>query len=215
MTMQVGMIGSNGIILASDTRWQRALVRCDMGTWHTSGGYKIRISKNKKIAISCAHDMCEAGRIASELLIALDGIDIYAREQTIRDIALTFPHDLAVECFVAFAAPEPSLFIIQHPKDSTYPIIQIVLEKAFAGDTLNPAAYWAERYYEGLPVDKLKHLVAQVIAEAGRLNPALIGGLDIVLTDAGEFIRLPKNETDGLLEQSRRWGELFRTIILP
>jgi hypothetical protein len=100
MTMQVGMIGSNGIVLASDTRWQRSLVRREMGTWHTSGGYKINISGNKKIVTSCAQDMCEAGRIASELLIALDGVDIHAREQTLRDIALTIPNNLAVECLL-------------------------------------------------------------------------------------------------------------------
>lgn len=63
MTMQVGMMGSNGIILASDTRIQRSLVRCEMGIWHTSGGYKIKISENKKIAVSRAHDLWEAERI--------------------------------------------------------------------------------------------------------------------------------------------------------
>jgi hypothetical protein len=65
---------------------------------------------------------------------------------------------LAVECFVAFVDPDPMLFLVQHPKDSSHPIIHVVLNKAFAGDTLNPALYWAERYYKGLPVNKLKHL---------------------------------------------------------
>jgi hypothetical protein len=214
MTMQVGMIGSNGIILASDTHWQQSMVRREMGTWHTSGGYKIKISGNKKIATSCAMDMCEADRIASEFLSGLDGIDIYSRETRIADIARTIPNNLAVECFVAFADPEPSLFLVQHPKDSTHPIIRIVLEKAFAGDTLNPAVYWAERYYEGLPVDKLKPLAAHVVAEAGRLNPALISGLDIVITNAGKFVRLPKKETDKLIKQSRKWADSFRRTVL-
>ena len=215
MTMQVGMIGSDGIVLASDTRWLRSLVRCEMRTWHTSGGYKIKLSTDQKIAISYAQDMCEGDRIASHLLIVLENIDIHTREQKLRDVALTIPDNLAVECFVAFVDPEPSLFLIQHPKDSTLPIIQIVLEKAFAGDTLNPAVYWAERYYRGLPVDKLKHLAAHVIGEAGRLNPTLISGLDIVIGKDGKFSRLLRTETDTLLEQSRKWADSFEKAVLP
>ena len=124
------------------------------------------------------------------------------------------PNNLAVECFVAFIDPEPSLFLVQHPKDSTHPIIQIVLERAFAGDTLNPAVYWAERYYKGSPVEKFKNLAAHVIAEAGRLNPALISGLDIVIGQSGEFTRMTRLDTDDLLEQSRKWGETFGQTVL-
>jgi hypothetical protein len=215
MTMQVGMIGSGEMLLASDTLWQRSLDRCAMRTWHTSGGYKIKISDDEKLAVSCAMDMCEAYRIADDLLTALRGADAFSREGKIREIALTIRNDLAVECFVAFIDPYPSLFLLQHQKDSTHPIIQPVLEKAFAGDTLNPAVYWAERYYRSLPADKLKNLAAHVIAEAHRLNPALISGLDIVIGKDGKFVRLPRRETDDLMEQSRRWGESFGQVVLP
>jgi hypothetical protein len=215
MTMQVGMIGIGGLILASDTQAQRRMIRCGLGIWHTSDTYKIKISKDRKIAASCAMDMCEAERIASELLTTLDGVDIYSRERHIIEVARTIPNNLAVECFVAFFDPEPRLFLVQHPEGSTHPIVQPIIGKAFAGDALNPAAYWAERYYERMPIESLKRLAAHVIAEAGMLNPALIGGLDIVVGKDGEFVRLSQQETDDLLEQSRKWGSSFGKSILP
>jgi hypothetical protein len=214
MTMQVGMMASDGIILASDTSWQRKVVGCEMGTWHTSGGYKIKISDSKKIAVSCAMDMCEAYRIASEFLAALDGVDLYAREQKIIDIARSIPNHLGVECFVAFAEPVPSLFLMQHIEGSTYPIVQPIINKAFAGDSLNPALYWAQRYYSNLPVDRLKNLAAHIIAEAGILNPCLIGGLDIVIGKNGEFSRLSQQETDTLIQQSRKCADAFGKSVL-
>jgi hypothetical protein len=214
MTMQIGMIASDGIILASDTNWQRKMVRRDLGTWHTSGGYKIKISDNKKVAVSCAMDMCEAYRIASEILIAVDGLDLYSREAKIIEIARTIPNNLAVECFIAFAEPEPVLFLVQHPEGSILPVVQPITNKAFAGDALNPAVYWAERYYRELSVEKLKHLAAHVIAEAGTLNPALISGLDIVVCKNKELSRLSQQETDSLIQRSRKWGDSFGATVL-
>ncbi|MDR3575073.1 MAG: hypothetical protein P4L50_14530 [Anaerolineaceae bacterium] len=214
MTMQVGMIGTDGIILASDIQAQRRMIRCGLGTWHTSDAYKIKISTSKKIVASCAMDMCESERIASELLTTLDGVDIYSRERKIIEIARTIPNKLAVECFVAFIDPDPWLFLIQHPDGSDHPIVQPIIGKAFAGDALNPAAYWAERYYCKMAVGKLKHLAAHVIAEAGILNPALIGGLDIVIGKDGEFSRLSQLETDNLIQQSGKCEDAFGQSIL-
>lgn len=209
MTMQVGMIGTDGIVLASDTQTKRETTRCGLGTWHTADTYKIKISATKKIAASCAMDICEAERIATELLTTLDSVDIYGRERKIIEVARTIPNNLAVECFVAFIEPDPRLFLIQHPEGSAHPVVQPIISKAFAGDALNPAAYWAERYYKGLPVENLVNLAAHVIAEAGILNPCLIGGLDIVIGKNGEFIRLPQQKTDDLLEQSRKCADSF------
>jgi hypothetical protein len=213
--MQVGMIGTDGIVLASDTQTQRRMVRGGLGTWHTADTYKLKISADKKIAASCAMDMCEVERIASELFIALDGVDLYARERKIIEVARTIPNNLAVECFVAFIEPDPWLFLMQHPEGSSHPIVQPIISKAFAGDALNPAAYWAQRYYRCLPVEKLKNLAAHVIAEAGILNPALIGGLDIVIGKNGEFSRLPRQDADHLLEQSRKLADYFGKSVMP
>ena len=42
---------------------------------------------------------------------------------------------------------------------------------AIAGDNVNPAIFWAERYYQELPIEKLVPLAAHLIVAASKLNP--------------------------------------------
>ncbi|HWO37109.1 MAG TPA: hypothetical protein VNO32_50680 [Candidatus Acidoferrum sp.] len=41
---------------------------------------------------------------------------------------------------------------------------------ALAGDNVNPAIYWAERYHETQPIERLAPLAAHVIFAAHKLN---------------------------------------------
>ena len=81
------------------------------------------------------------------------------------------------------------------------------------GDNANAAVFWAERYYRTEPVEVLKQLAAQLIADAAKLNTGFIGGLEIIVCDGNGIERLPDDLTADLeLEAEKRGrtiGELF------
>src|ERR1700687_5047731 len=66
MTMQVGMVGSDGIILASDTKiWAQPP---GLGRTITAGLSKIKISESAKIAVLSAGDMSASSRVADAII---------------------------------------------------------------------------------------------------------------------------------------------------
>src|SRR5436309_1564256 len=67
MTMQIGMVGTDGIILASDTKWMdsRENVR------HTFSNSKIKLEdfgNGRGIAVSFARNMETSGRMANQIM---------------------------------------------------------------------------------------------------------------------------------------------------
>ena len=63
MTFQVGMLGSNGIVLAGDTLWSASPFQGGYLVRNTYGSGKIRVSETKRIAIACAgHADRQCGR---------------------------------------------------------------------------------------------------------------------------------------------------------
>jgi len=71
MTMQVGMVGTDGVLIASDTRWMNTPRLRNNQFWaggrYTFNSPKIRISHERGIAISCAKDMETARHVANEI----------------------------------------------------------------------------------------------------------------------------------------------------
>ncbi len=73
MTMQVGMVGSDGILLAGDTRWTYTPKLRPNELWsgkrYTQGIEKIVINRNRGMAVTCARNM-EVARSLANLVIA-------------------------------------------------------------------------------------------------------------------------------------------------
>jgi hypothetical protein len=142
MTMQVGMVGSDGIVLASDTKvW---LVH--MWRTITSGLVKIRIGCNRKIAVSCPYDTRIAFRIADAILTHLLPEVWSSPEDRMRQIILSELDALGAdshECMIVLSEPKPTLHLFSsgQKKDDKWddPLCAEVPTYAFCGHLTNAA----------------------------------------------------------------------------
>jgi hypothetical protein len=218
MTMQVGMVGSDGIVLASDMAWNQRAGNREVRHGHVAN--KIRLDEKRGIAISCAGDMLAANKLADRILFGLRDDNLLAREHAILDLGnkvLAKEADRDVQCLMVFRDPVPTLYFFQRGTNSSghrESRCEIRLDKAYAGDTSNPALYWAERFYAQLPVDQLMPLAAQVILSAGKLNPAIMGGLEVVVLDSSGFQRLSEDANRDLQAKIAQRIEKVREMVL-
>jgi hypothetical protein len=86
------------------------------------------------------------------------------------------------QCLIALNRPEPQLLLFQFGtiNNKFGSICQRMESYAIAGDSLNAAIFWAERYYQKLPIERLIPLSAHLVFIAHRFNSATISGLEIV-----------------------------------
>jgi hypothetical protein len=121
------------------------------------------------------------------------------------------------QCLIAFARPAPRLFLFQFGMVNGQwgPWCQLMQTTAIAGDNVNPAIFWAERYYQELPIENLLPLAAHLIVAASTLNPTPISGLEIVLCNASGLHRLSDDSIRELKSKATEWdkniGDLFLT----
>jgi hypothetical protein len=72
VTMQIAMIGKNGIVIASDTKWSTTWVRSDrariqeLRDEHSDS--KILLSPTGDLAVCCAGDMIAANEVAQKVI---------------------------------------------------------------------------------------------------------------------------------------------------
>jgi hypothetical protein len=193
MTMQVGMVGTDGIVLAGDTRCTRWPVG-GVGVRQSYSASKIIISQDNQIAVSCAKDMAAAGRIAEAVISGLQNESIHNRERRLVDIGGEEARGRDVECIVTFAGREPSLYLLQCTNSGTDIIGPQIGDFVHAGDTVNAAAFWAMRYYRPLPVSQLARLAAHLVIVAGELNSATVKGLEMIICNESGILRVPEDE---------------------
>lgn len=210
MTMQVGMVGSDGILIASDTQWtdNDALVR---QSWNQT---KLKINYDCGVVISCAGKLVAAGRLADEIITRTLknatwlSSEIGAKQEIERKVLPYVEETDQVECLVVFTRPARQLLHFQvatnarNRSERSLMISEQIYTKRFAGDVRNSARFWVERYYPRapkIPIKRLVPLAAQLITSAHVLNTAGISGLEIVLCDDLGIHPLPK-ETNSELE---------------
>jgi hypothetical protein len=194
MTMQVGMVGTDGVLIASDTKWAENNLPI-RGSFDST---KFKIDHECGIAVSCAGSMNTATRLADEIVsesrrdvnwrsapLGSPGCDTIQRigERVLR---ASEEGRQNAQCIIAFTCPTVELWLFELARISGEwgPVCQPITTKKFAGDTKNPAVFWAERYYRKMPIEKLIPLAAHLILAASVLNSAGIGGLEIVKCNA-------------------------------
>jgi hypothetical protein len=184
MTMQIAMIGADGIILASDTKvttpWsgRRYGVILD-----ERGGSKIRISPSGTMAISCAGDMNRADEVALKIISEV-GQEETNMQAKISGIVSSYPNTHFFECLVASLLPNPQLLhVLCTPvkdEEGTGMFVFSVTDRVCSGDQANPAKFWHLRYYErSRSISALLPLAAQLIVDAAYLNTQSVGGLGL------------------------------------
>jgi 20S proteasome alpha/beta subunit len=86
---------------------------------------------------------------------------------------------------------------------------------AIVGDSVNAALFWVEKYYDKrLTVRQLIPLAAHLIVCAHQLNPAGIGGLEIVLCDSGGVNHLREDSIERLEQKGEEWDGTIRDLFL-
>jgi hypothetical protein len=218
MTFQLGMVGKDGVLIASDTQWND-----ETGLRHSWNETKVKVNRDAAIVIACAGKLVTAGYLANEIInetIQNNNwmvADLGAK-QRIEDKVLSLASDGSehCQCQVVFMRPAIKLYCFQIVKTGKRwgLVIDVILSKKFTGDYKNSAIFWAERYYlRGLkvPIRTLVPLAAQSIISAHLLNTAGISGLEIVLCDDSGVYRLPDDELERLenlsIERDRKLRE--------
>ena len=212
MTMQVGMIGSNGILLASDTRHTINPLIGGSGARHHYGASKIKIDPTGQMAIACAGDMPTAKRIADRIMAELMTVDPFQREQRIWEIGSAVANGLDTECLIAY--PDSRMYLFQCANSGRDVQCIEINDSIHAGDRINAATFWTTRYCKRLPIKRLLRLAALVILEAHKLANGTIKGLEIVHWDGAKYHRLPRGENREWESKARQWDKQIGRFVL-
>lgn len=204
MTLQVGMLGDNGVVLAGDTRVHRDPLAGINAPWQNYQGPKIQISDSGRIAVSCAHDMQVGKDIARAIFANMTHGDHSSTEREIKDIGSAAAQGRNVECIVTFVDPLPCLYIFQYLNGGNDIECQRCISCVPAGDIRNPAVFWGMEYWKMVSIDQLKHLAACMVVAAGDLNSGVIGGLDVVFCTTKDGCKPLSDDSVRDLESSAR-----------
>lgn len=213
MTMQVGMVGSDGIVLASDTRWTTSPNVSGWTARHGYNSHKIKIDATNSVAVACARDKVDSNRVADALL-QLANESALNRVDRIEEIGKAVAGSEDLECILVFAKPEPALYFFQYLKGKVVAREQ-VFTYVFGGDTVNAAVFWIRNYHKYQPIHQLKRLAAHAIGSAGKICPDHISGLEIVCCSISSGLsRLPPEENRELELESEEWDKEIGIKIL-
>jgi 20S proteasome alpha/beta subunit len=209
MTMQIGIVGSDGVILASDMQWFD-----ETGTRVTYDSSKIVFDSTKGIAVGCSGS--SISRIVQNRIVEdLAPNDFEYPYQPVKRIVQSVLTNVSYRdtqwLIVLDTKPRVRLFSlqIQGSRPDLFDFIEVP-NKMYAGDAKNSAVFFSETYYDRRPVEQLEMLAAHVILTAPRLNNAGIGGLEILVCDKSGFRMLLPDEIQELEKRSNALHETIR-----
>ena len=237
MTMQIGIVGSNGIVIAGDKRCTHLPALRPNQFWatgtHGTNSSKIIVNYKRGIAVSAARDMELAMDIAREIAAHLPEDQYSDPVSWIQDQAAKIlervrrehnnPSErIEAHCLIMVNRPGPKLFRFQFAVvDGEWgPFCQEMTRLAIAGDNVNAAIYWPEAYYncfpygrKRLPVKSLVPLAAHTVVLAHRFTPVSVNGLEVVLCDETGLHKLSDQSIETLMQTSEEWDKQFGKTI--
>lgn len=213
MTIQAGMVGTDGILIASDTLWTLDPLRTNRttGARVRFNASKIVVNHSTGVAASFARNMTTSRELAQRIIVSLTSDKI---SQPIEHIEKIGDQVLSVvgkrtdaHCLIACLYPKPRLFLFNYAEVNGQwgPYCLEMESSAIAGDNINNAIFWAERYYRKAPVTELAALAAHLVVSAHHLASGTIGGLEIVLCTADGIRRLSPESIEMLRAQANKW----------
>jgi len=220
MTMQVGMMGTDGIVLASDTKWVTENIRGDRK--YRDVEYKSKIRIKGDMAICCARDM-DFALLVADAILSYRGSSDDGDLQYIHDAIAPIRGKIGKnswECLVAFSKPSRRFVHVLHvlvtdrvSKPKWRLFVGHALHYLTTGDDTNGARYWLRYYDSLLGVEALKTLGAHMIIDARAFNNATIGGLELVYSDDSGFHQVPDDECVKLDARAREFSEAIRKMV--
>jgi hypothetical protein len=217
VTMQIAMVGADGLLLASDTKivtdWRTRRWYGAIREEHAES--KIVISPEGTVAISCAGDMIRANEAANKIISEWKPEEDDPRASNLKQIVRIFSGGPSFECLIARLLPYRSIVRVSYVLEAggkMHMVVTPCIDRLCAGDHANPAKYWHLRYYDqSRSMDDLIPLAAQLITDAVHFNNGIIGGLEIVVSDQGRLHRIPSKDCEALVSNARRISDsLFK-----
>lgn len=236
MTILVGMVGPDGIILAADrlaVRPASNVGECD----DRSLGCKIENLENHEVAYAGVGDTF-TWQVGRALSVALDNGHIKSEKNigralerlavnTIReehatvercypleeDRRMVFDENRPRALLIVFYGSKfnpPQLWSLTIHEVTRYarPVNGFVI----SGGIGNLARFWGSRYYkENTPIVDLKLLAAHTVLEAHRFDSSMIEGLDVAVFDDHGFSFIGQEEKAELLRKSEALDGLIRS----
>jgi hypothetical protein len=196
MTLQVGLVGTDGLVIASDQKatFAEDRTRASSATqklfWDTATGIVCAASGDPvapHIARELVHRLIPGGGSSDIVFTALQGAVKELWQKHVPKKRNGEPDREPSVCFLIGLMGNRCLWRILLPErgSGTSPY----LDKIHAGDDRNAAKYLTERFYKHsnlLPVSNLAFLAAHLILEGHELNPSGVEGLDILSWRFGE-----------------------------
>lgn len=209
MTFQIGLIGSDGIVLASDLQ----ITHAPLGIVSTHKTRKIIYNQTPSIAY-CWSGNEYPGEIAQRFILSQDSADIRG---ALEDAAWAVFESQFGFSYLGAGARRSDLpdgggsLLALIPHDGIVSLWQVtygkqicvdeILDKAISGATRNAAAAFQQMYYrENLKLEQLMPLAAHSVFMAGTVDPYFISGLEMLTWKYGE--------TEPCLATSRQIQEL-------
>lgn len=213
MTLQVGMVSCEGIVIVGDT-WQYIDPSRDQKIWSGYHSSKIKVSASGRIAVTCARTMDVVSQIANEIFVHFDGqAEPELRLLKIEQIGTRVARGFDAECLIVFSDPEPTMYSFVHSSKGEHRCMEIYSAYA-TGDAGNPAYYWVMRYYQaGKTIAQLTRLGALVNVSAEKLNSGSIGGLEVLSCDSKGIKIWSREESELLREDAQQLTGQIETLI--
>lgn len=214
--MQVGMIASDGIILASDTRATHTPEKLKDGQVGRAVRYHTNCSKirtNGEVAVSYAQDMKTGGDVANAIVSTFTAND---PQEAIERIASAIPEDCRhpVQGLIAIHPFQLYRFQIAKIGEIWTATCDPSIGFHFAGDMTNAAIYWAERYHnEFMTVEQLLPLAVYVIVCSHLLNTAIIDGIEIVVCNSSGIHPVSRERLLELRQQANATDKQIRQAV--
>jgi hypothetical protein len=227
MTILVGLVGSDGIVLAADSRMVRPALHVGEAD-DISSIWKITHLAQHSVAYAAAGDYVawRAGRVLSQTLDE-NRFDFAHIGTSLEDIgSKAFKHERTA--IKETYADEQDRFALLKQIDESVPRGLLVvfhgsqvqarqlwglnlqpttsfahrLNKAIYGAIGNLARFFGDYYDVETPIAKLQFLAAHTVLTAHRLDSVMIEGLQIALFDGDGYRLLGPGEISGLRQRS-------------
>jgi hypothetical protein len=225
MTLQVVLLGSDGVVIASDTCVER--IKPGRNSRITDSDSKIVIVPG--LAYTFAGDECakEVGAAVAKTIaetsepLPYNFID-EASNRALEEYKITVGSEFSdTYRKIIWVQAESERFAIWSAfydcRDRTFVLLTPDVKvdgkcRVFAGDEFNLARYIVEHYYDKdkyalRNVSSLKKLVAHMILTGNIFNSACVSGLEIVVGNSKGFTWVPREEIQALADVSRRIHE--------
>jgi hypothetical protein len=213
MTMLVGMIGSDGILLGADAR-RVAFAAKETELDDVMGSRKITPSSKHKLAYAVAGDRLTYG-IAEAVVTKIDIGAFYFQDiekslqsvatDTLKAIEGSHPERITAEhrcILIAFYGSQVEERQLWSLKIGCPSIARRVTGMALGGGLSNTARFFYQYFESNKPLASLMLLAAHLILMAARVDSLMVNGLDIFLIEDSGCHFIDEVEKSALRERS-------------